>query len=73
LDERRHQHLRLDRRNQLATITGPVPASFVYDGLGRRMRKTINGTITDMLYDGVNPSKKFPRRSGNPADGPRHR
>jgi len=51
----------------------PRAASFVYDGLGRRMRKTINGTITDMLYDGVTPSKKFPGRSGNPADGPRHR
>src|SRR5256885_733290 len=36
-------------------ITGPVPASFVYDGAGRRMRKAINGTITDFLYDGVNP------------------
>src|SRR5439155_20570931 len=36
-------------------ITGPVPASFVYDGVGRRIRKTINGTITDFLYDGVNP------------------
>src|SRR5437899_7058243 len=42
-------------RNQLAMITGPVPASFVYDGAGRRMRKAINGTITDVLYDGVNP------------------
>ena len=42
-------------RNQLAMITGPVPASFVYDGSGRRMRKTINGTITDFLYDGANP------------------
>jgi RHS repeat-associated protein len=41
-------------RNQLATISGPVPASFVYDGVGRRMRKTINGTITDVLYDGLN-------------------
>jgi RHS repeat-associated protein len=42
-------------RNQLATISGPVPASFVYDGVGRRMRKTVNTMITDFLYDGVNP------------------
>ncbi len=42
-------------RNQLTTISGPVPASFVYDGAGRRTRKTINGTMTDFLYDGVNP------------------
>ncbi len=41
-------------RNQLAMISGPMPASFVYDGAGRRMRKTINGTITDVLYDGLN-------------------
>jgi RHS repeat-associated protein len=41
-------------RNQLAGIAGPTPASFVYDGLGRRQRKTINGTITDFVYDGLN-------------------
>ena len=43
-----------DVRNRLAAITGPVPASFVYDATGRRARKTINGTVTDFLYDGVN-------------------
>ena len=32
-----------------------MPTAFVYDGAGRRTRKTINGTITDVLYDGVNP------------------
>jgi len=32
-----------------------VPATFVYDSTGRRARKTINGTITDFLYDDVNP------------------
>ncbi len=45
-------------RNQLASISGPVPASFVYDPLGRRQRKTINGTITDFVYDGLNPVKE---------------
>jgi YD repeat-containing protein len=42
-------------RNQLAGISGPsVNTSFMYDGLGRR-EKTINGTLTEFLYDGVNP------------------
>jgi RHS repeat-associated protein len=27
----------------------------VYDGLGRREKKTINGSLTEFLYDGVNP------------------
>jgi RHS repeat-associated protein len=43
-------------RNQLVGISGPgVNASFVYDGLGRRERKTVNGSLTEFLYDGVNP------------------
>jgi len=43
-------------RNQLAAISGPnVNASFVYDGLGRRENKTINNSLTEFLYDGVNP------------------
>ena len=43
-------------RNQLVGISGPtVTASFVYDGLGRRQQKTINGNSTEFLYDGVNP------------------
>ena len=43
-------------RNQLVGITGPsVDASFIYDGLGRRESKTVNGSLTEFLYDGVNP------------------
>ena len=43
-------------RNQLGGISGPdVNASFVYDGAGRREKKTINGTLTEFLYDGLNP------------------
>jgi RHS repeat-associated protein len=42
-------------RNQLVGISGPgVNASFVYDGLGRREAKTINGNLTEFLYDGLN-------------------
>jgi RHS repeat-associated protein len=43
-------------RNQLVGISGPgVSASFVYDGLGRRESKTINGNLTEFLFDGRNP------------------
>src|SRR5439155_4130678 len=43
-------------RNQLVGISGPnMSASFVYDGIGKRQRKTINGNTTEFLYDGVNP------------------
>jgi hypothetical protein len=30
---------------------GPRP----YDGLGRREKKTINGSLTEFLFDGLNP------------------
>ncbi|MBI5674452.1 MAG: hypothetical protein HZC48_01325 [Nitrospirae bacterium] len=41
-------------RNQLTAISGPsLTASFKYDALGRRIEKTINGTTTKFLYDGV--------------------
>ena len=43
-----------DARNQLVGISGAVSASFQYDGLGRRVRRTINGAATDYLYDGTN-------------------
>jgi RHS repeat-associated protein len=43
-------------RNQLVAISGPsVNASFVYDGLGRREKKTINGSLIEFLYDRLNP------------------
>jgi RHS repeat-associated protein len=43
-------------RNQLTGISGPgVSATFVYDGLGRREKKTINSDVTEFLYDGLNP------------------
>jgi len=44
-----------DARNQLSAMSGPgLSASFAYDPLGRRIRKTINGTATEFLYDGAN-------------------
>jgi YD repeat-containing protein len=45
-------------RNQLGSVSGPIPASFVYDPVGRRRRKTINGTVTDFVYDGLNPVRE---------------
>jgi RHS repeat-associated protein len=43
-------------RNQLTGISGPgVSATFVYDGLGRREKKTINSNVTEFLYDRLNP------------------
>jgi RHS repeat-associated protein len=43
-----------DFRNQLSAITGGNTASFQYDGLRRRIGKTINGISTAFLYDGGN-------------------
>jgi YD repeat-containing protein len=52
-----------DARNHLATLTGsgviPTSASFVYDGLGRRLEKTINQQSTAFLYDGWNPVQEL--------------
>lgn len=45
-------------RNQLVGISGAVPATFVYDALGRRQRKTIDGTVTDFVYDLLNPVRE---------------
>jgi RHS repeat-associated protein len=52
-------------RNQLASLTGPVNGSFAYDGFGRRRSKTIGGTTTQFLYDGLNPVQEL--ASGTPA------
>jgi RHS repeat-associated protein len=45
-------------RNQLASISGSLPASFVYDAFGRRQRTTLDGAITDVVYDGLNPVRQ---------------
>lgn len=50
-----------DARNRLASMTG---ASFVYDGLGRRVNKTINGNSTSFLYDGQNPVQELAGKKG---------
>ena len=35
-------------------LSGSVSASFSYDGVGRRRAKTVSGTTTSFLYDGLN-------------------
>jgi RHS repeat-associated protein len=51
-------------RNELTGISGPVSASFAYDGLGRRRAKTVSGATTQFLYDGLNPVQEL--ASGTP-------
>jgi RHS repeat-associated protein len=41
-----------DARDRLVGISGGVMANFVYDTLGRRVSKTINGLATQFIYDG---------------------
>jgi RHS repeat-associated protein len=42
-----------DVRNRLISISGGVTASLVYDPLGRRVSKTVNGVTTQYLYDRI--------------------
>ncbi|MGH7837350.1 MAG: RHS repeat-associated core domain-containing protein [Candidatus Binataceae bacterium] len=48
-----------DARNHLSGISGGVTASFIYDPFGRRSSKTIGGTTTQFLYDGLNPLQEL--------------
>jgi len=41
-------------RDELTGLSGGTNASFAYDGVGRRHGKTIGGTTTDFLSDGIN-------------------
>jgi YD repeat-containing protein len=43
-----------DVRNRLASLSGGATASFQYDATGRRQSKTVSGTTTKFLYDGLN-------------------
>jgi RHS repeat-associated protein len=44
-----------DGRNRLTAIGGSGTASLVYDPFGRHMSKTVNSTITQFIYDRLNP------------------
>jgi hypothetical protein len=50
--------------NELSGTSGGVSASFGYDGFGRRRTKTVGGTTTQFLYDGLNPVQEL--ASGTP-------
>jgi RHS repeat-associated protein len=48
-----------DARNHLSAMSGGATASFIYDAFGRRASKSINGTVTQFLYDGLNPAQEL--------------
>jgi len=48
-----------DARDRLVGISGGTTASFQYDPTGRRASKTIAGTTTQFLYDGLNPVQEL--------------
>ena len=54
-----------DARNNLTAISGGATASFVYDTFGRRASKSIAGTTTNFLYDGMNPVQEL--QAGTPS------
>jgi RHS repeat-associated protein len=49
-----------DERNQLVGVSGGgVTASFAYDGLGRRLSRTVNGVHTRYLHDRMSPVQEL--------------
>jgi hypothetical protein len=46
-------------RNQLAGISGGVTAGFTYRADGQRASRTVSGTTTGFLYDGLNPVQEL--------------
>ena len=48
-----------DTRRHMSAISGYDTASFVYDALGRRASKTVNGVTTQFVYDGLNPVQEL--------------
>lgn len=48
-----------DAQNHLTAVSGGATASFVYDGFGPRISKTINSTTTQFLYDRLNPVQEL--------------
>ncbi|MES2353171.1 MAG: RHS repeat-associated core domain-containing protein [Pseudomonadota bacterium] len=46
-------------RNQLTAMSGSATTTFRYDAFGRRRGKTINGSVTNFLYDGVQPIQEL--------------
>jgi len=46
-------------RNQLAGLSGANLGIFMYDGLGRRAAKSIDGVTKQFLHDGLNPVQEL--------------
>jgi len=46
-------------RNQLAGLSGANLGIFMYDGVGRRVAKSIDGVTTQFLHDGLNPVQEL--------------
>jgi len=53
-----------DARRHLTAISGGATASFVYDAFGRRMSKTVSGTVTQFMYDRFNPVQELNSSGG---------
>lgn len=45
--------------NQLASLSGAAVASLQHDALRRRIVKSVAGTATGLLYDGINPVQEL--------------
>jgi RHS repeat-associated protein len=48
-----------DARGHLSTLAGTNVAAYQYDAFGRRVQNTLNGVMTQYLYDGLNPVEEF--------------
>ena len=48
-----------DARGHLSTLAGTNVAAYQYDAFGRRTQNTLNGLMTQYLYDGLNPVEEF--------------
>ena len=50
--------LAYDAENRLLSITTPA-STYVYDPLGRRVQKTVSGTVTSFVHDGDNEIAEY--------------
>ena len=48
-----------DARGHLSTLAGTNLAAYQYDAFGRRVQDTLNGLMTQYLYDGLNPVQEL--------------
>jgi hypothetical protein len=46
-------------RDQLSALSAVPAAAFAYDGLGRRIQKTVAGVTTNLVYDGLNVTREI--------------